>query len=437
MNYILYFKENEAPQKDWAAKLPDACRLVVWRPSKLSLYPGGIEGIRKKLDFMSVWLLDYLLKPPTENGCRVFLLCDGKRIIHHSIVTTKSFKYPFMGEDDLQIGMIFTENEFRRKGLAAYTINEILKRYEKSGRRIWYVTQRRNIASRALAENLGFSEYSGAIRKRILFRGRYDILGNQEIPDYSVITESPGLKATREQLARLYQRYQFARGFSQDRDVLEIGCGTGLGLGYLARVARKVVGGDIEEKNVILSKDYYRDRQNIAIDLMDAHNILLPDRSFDLALLYETIYYLKDVNRCIEEITRVLKENGILIICTVNKDWEDFHPSPYTYKYFSAPELYGLIRESFREVKLYGGFPVENGRGGGEIISLIKRSAVKLNLIPGSLKARAYLKRIFMGRLVPLPPEITDGIAPYEPPVEIAGDQVTRRFKILYAIGKR
>ena len=74
------------------------------------------------------------------------------------------------------------------------------------------------------------------------------------------------------------------------------------------------------------------------------------------------------------------------------------------------------MKGSFREVKLYGGFPAENGG-------------------MSSLKARAYLKRIFMGRLVPLPPEITEGMAPYEPPVEIPVDKPNKDFKILYAVG--
>jgi SAM-dependent methyltransferase len=437
MNYILYFKEYGTPEKEWVAKLPDTYRWEVWRPSKLSLYPAKIKGIRKKLDFISVWLVDYLLKPPTENGCIVFLLFDGREVIHHSVVTMKSFKYPFMGEDDLQVGMIFTQHEFRRSGLALCTINEILKRYEKPGRRIWYVTQKRNLPSRALGEKLGFSEHSGAIRKRILFWGRHDVLGNREIPDYSVITESPGLKATKEQLARLYQRYHFASEFAKGKDVLEIGCGAGLGLGYLARAAKKVVAGDVEEKNVTVAREYYKNRQNITVDSMDAHKIPLQKESFDLVLLFETIYYLKDPKRCIAEAARLLRPNGMFVVCTVNKDWEDFHPSPYTYKYFSVPELYGLIKESFREVKLYGGFPVGNGGMGGKIISLLKRSAVKLKLIPGSLKARAYLKRIFMGRLVLLPHEITEGMSSYEPPIEISADEVNRKFKILYAVGQK
>jgi len=95
------------------------------------------------------------------------------------------------------------------------------------------------------------------------------------------------------------------------------------------------------------------------------------------------------------------------------------------------------MKESFREVKLYGGFPVETGGVGGEIISLIKRSAVKFKLIPGSLKARAYLKRIFTGRLVPLPLEITENMAPYESPIEIPSNTECKEFKILYVIGKK
>jgi len=36
-----------------------------------------------------------------------------------------------------------------------------------------------------------------------------------------------------------------------------------------------------------------------------------------------------------------------------------------------------------------------------------------------------------------LPPEITENMAPYEPPVEISTDHSTRSFKIIYAVGKK
>jgi hypothetical protein len=42
-----------------------------------------------------------------------------------------------------------------------------------------------------------------------------------------------------------------------------------------------------------------------------------------------------------------------------------------------------------------------------------------------------------MGKLIPLPHEITEGMAPYEAPKAIPPDEVTKGFKILYAVGKK
>ena len=61
---------------------------------------------------------------------------------------------------------------------------------------------------------------------------------------YTTVTELPGSGATSEQLAMLYARYALAAGFSRGKDVVEVACGPGIGLGYLARWARRVVGGE-------------------------------------------------------------------------------------------------------------------------------------------------------------------------------------------------
>ena len=42
-----------------------------------------------------------------------------------------------------------------------------------------------------------------------------------------------------------------------------------------------------------------------------------------------------------------------------------------------------------------------------------------------------------MGKLVPLPAEVYEGMAPYDPPVEISADKINKEFKILYAVGKK
>jgi len=260
--------------------------------------------------------------------------------------------------------------------------------------------------------------------------------------DYSSITETPGLKASGEQLKRIYQRYTFARNYAGEKDILEVACGSGIGLGYLVPMANSVTGVDINEKNVKLAEEYYggkeeKNKGKVCVGLMDAHKLGFLDRSFDLIMLFEAIYYLHEPEKFVVEAARVLRQNGTLLICTVNKEWEDFHPSPYTHKYFSVPELHGLLRHKFTDVTFFGGFPVEMENRKDKILSAIKRKAIECNLIPGSLKARSYLKRIFFGKLVPLPNEVYDDMTSYEYPVEIDPREACKKYKIIYVVAKK
>ena len=254
--------------------------------------------------------------------------------------------------------------------------------------------------------------------------------------DYSSITEVPGLRASKEQIARLYHRYFFAQDYIESKDILEVACGSGIGLGFLAQKARSVVGGDIDKKNVAIAYALYKDTP-IMIEEIDAHNIHHDDHSFDVVLLFEAIYYLENPVKFIQEAKRLLRENGLLLICTVNKDWEDFHPSPFTHRYFSVPELFELLKKQFHSVDLYGAFPTKSNGFVELCVSLIKRMATRFHLIPGSLAARAYLKRIFFGPLQPLPAQIETDMSDYVPPIPLSPEKPTGDFKIIYAVAKK
>lgn len=255
-------------------------------------------------------------------------------------------------------------------------------------------------------------------------------------PDFSQITESPGLQVTQEQLERIYHRYHFAKNFCKGKDVIEIACGSGIGLGYLSSFSNTVSAGDIDEKNIATAVKQYKNNTKINIQKVDAHQLPYPDGSCDVVLLYEAIYYLQNPQKFIDESFRILRNGGILIIGTVNMEWKDFHPSPYTHKYFSSRELHELIQTKFSSVQLFGAFEIEKGLK-ATIFSLIKRAAVKFDLIPGSLKLRAYLKRIFIGKTFSLPDEIHEGIAEYFAPSLLNSNEKVTEYKILYAIGKK
>jgi SAM-dependent methyltransferase len=256
------------------------------------------------------------------------------------------------------------------------------------------------------------------------------------VVDYSSVTEAPGLRASGEQLERLYHRYRFALEFAGGRDVLEVACGTGIGLGLLTRAARSVVGVDIDARNLSIAQKNY-ENSSVGFRKMDAQSLAFPDSSFDLVVFFEAIYYLKEPERVIAEAYRVLRESGRLIVGTVNCDWKDFHASPFAERYLNMIELRSLLAESFRQVDIYGSFPVAEKGLRVRFVSMLKRAAVSLDLIPGSLKARSYLKRLVFGPLTPLPDKLHEDMAPYTAPLMIDGLANHRSFKIIYAVATK
>jgi hypothetical protein len=125
-----------------------------------------------------------------------------------------------------------------------------------------------------------------------------------------------------------------------------------------------------------------------------------------------------------------------LLIATVNKDWPEFSPSPFSTHYFSVPEIGKLLQDNGFKVEFYGAFSALPKGVRGKTIATIKRTAVALHLIPKTMKGKEFLKRIFFGKLIPLPPEIQDGMTEYTPPVPIAHDVPNSEYKVIYAVAR-
>jgi SAM-dependent methyltransferase len=229
------------------------------------------------------------------------------------------------------------------------------------------------------------------------------------IPDYSIVTELPGGRASREQISRLYHRYRTAGAYAWGKDVLEAGCGAGQGLGYLARRARRLIGGDYTDANLRHARRHYNGTARLV--RFDAHRLPFPDARFDLVVLFEAI-------------------------STVNCDWADFNPSPFSVRYFSAPELAASLRRLNFEAELYGAYPVANETARAKAVSALKRSAMTMGLMPRTMKGKEIFKRVFFGRLEPLAAEIEDGMAEYVPLEPISAEAPDSRHKILYAVGR-
>jgi ubiquinone/menaquinone biosynthesis C-methylase UbiE len=253
--------------------------------------------------------------------------------------------------------------------------------------------------------------------------------------NYTDVTEQPGQKATQEQLSMMITRYDLAAKNSGKKNVLEIACGSGTGIDYIAKKANKVVGGDIDSKLVEIAKKNYAGNSNVEVIELDALNLPFEDNTFDIVLLFEAIYYLPDVEQFLEETKRVLDKNGKIIIATVNCEWHGFNPSPFSTKYWSVKELSLLMTTHNLTPSVSVGF-LDKPSGSNSLTSMIRKVAVKLRLIPTTMEGKERLKRIFYGSLKPIPAKIYENMAPLEPLIPYDETIDINNYKQLYIIGQ-
>jgi SAM-dependent methyltransferase len=255
----------------------------------------------------------------------------------------------------------------------------------------------------------------------------------RRVTDYTTVTETPGVAVTRGALDMVYTRYRYALGFCAGKSVLEVGCGAGQGLGYLRCGGAKIVGGDYSAELLQITRAHYGGE--LSLVRLDAHALPFMDAAFDVVILYEAIYYLREPARFVQECKRVLRSAGVVLICTVNPQWRDFNPSPFSVSYPTAQQLSEMLSEHRFSSEVFGAFPTVRTNKDW-FVSLARRAAVALNLIPRTMKGKQLLKRLFLGRLYPMPAEISDGFASYHCPVSLDSNHRAQEFKLLFAIGR-
>lgn len=247
---------------------------------------------------------------------------------------------------------------------------------------------------------------------------------------YSVVTETPGKGATAEELVMLYTRYHLAAEMAQGKDVLEVACGPGMGLGLMARRANRLVGGDYDPLLLQMGRGHYGER--VPLIRLDAHALPFGRASFDLVILFEAVYYLRRAEIFLEEVRRVLRTRGVILLCSSNKERPGFLPSPFSTAYYSAAELRGLLTRHGFTVELHAAFPVR------PVLRRNSRSAARwlANGIRLSPDARALAKRILFGETLSFPVEVGEGMAEAAALTPLCDDAGVSQFQVLYAIGR-
>ena len=150
-------------------------------------------------------------------------------------------------------------------------------------------------------------------------------------------------------------RYVFARELARGVDIIDIGSGEGYGSALLAGVARSVTGIDVDGATVAHATAKYgapnlRFLRGSATELEGCE-----DRSFDVAVCFEMIEHVDDHARLLENVTRVLRPGGLLVISTPDREVYSAggHHNPYHVRELSVAEFRGLLDHHFLHHVLY------------------------------------------------------------------------------------
>lgn len=259
------------------------------------------------------------------------------------------------------------------------------------------------------------------------------VLERQET--FSSVTELPGHGASPDALRMLATRYFVSGELAKGKDVLEVACGGGMGLGHLLTVAKSVTAGDFDPAMVTLVNDHYQGR--VVAQRLDAQNLSFADESFDVVLLLEAIYFVPDAERAIKEAYRVLRPGGTLFIASPNPLFSSFNAAPYSTRYFSPLEYKKNLEAAGFSAETKCGFPEEQGGLKSRILNLVRKLAVAFRLIPDTMEGKERIKRLIYGELPPFPSEVVVDPANVENFVSTDSVGDISKYRVLYAFGHK
>jgi len=146
-------------------------------------------------------------------------------------------------------------------------------------------------------------------------------------------------------------RYRWAAGAVEGKEVLDAGCGVGYGAQILAEAgASRIVGLDIAAEAVeaaVLRADSIGE-----FVVGDLEQIPFTPSSFDVVVCFEVIEHVDRRELVLDELRRVLRSGGVLIVSSPNRDV--YLPgNPHHMHEYTPSELQAALTKRFRHVALY------------------------------------------------------------------------------------
>lgn len=143
--------------------------------------------------------------------------------------------------------------------------------------------------------------------------------------------------------------YNFAAQFVKNKVVADLGCGSGYGCEVLKKSgSAKVFGSDASKLSIEYAKDKFGKYADFSVQSI-THLNGYPDNMFDVSVSSEVLEHIKEYNMedvALDEIKRVTKKGGLIIIGTPNNELVENHG-------FSYAEITTLFKKRFSKFCIF------------------------------------------------------------------------------------
>jgi 2-polyprenyl-3-methyl-5-hydroxy-6-metoxy-1,4-benzoquinol methylase len=150
--------------------------------------------------------------------------------------------------------------------------------------------------------------------------------------------------------------------FVKNKDVLELGCGYGYTAFLFSKVAKNVIGVDIDSEAIEKARSNYQNVPNLNFIIENALTFLWKNLTkFDVIALFEVIEHIdaEKQKELIKKIHEALKPGGQLFLSTPNGKFVPFYrKNPFHKHELSVKELLELVNEYFEVEMLKGQIPL-------------------------------------------------------------------------------
>jgi ubiquinone/menaquinone biosynthesis C-methylase UbiE len=152
-------------------------------------------------------------------------------------------------------------------------------------------------------------------------------------------------------------RYRFAARFAQSGGkVLDAGCGSGYGTAEFGNAA-SVIAMDISADAISHARKSFS-RPGVRFLQAACERLPFADESFDLVTTFEVIEHLVSRRELLDEVCRVLKPGGTLLVSTPNKEYyaesrAGSGPNPFHCHEFEYKEFQAVLQAVFPHVRIW------------------------------------------------------------------------------------